>query len=137
MFLTISYISSASEKLSIEDIETLMMDTKLFNNQNNIKGILIYVNQTFFQVIEGEYTIIKSLFKRIEQDYRHYNVLKILEKKSTVSRYDRFSGNYITYYSEKASEELLKFLEQNCENIPDQKLHDFIVYQSKVLLNTY
>ena len=137
MFLTISYISSASEKLSIEDIETLMMDTKLFNNQNNIKGILIYVNQTFFQVIEGEYHIIKALFKRIEQDYRHYNILKILEKKSTISRYDRFSDNYITYYSEKASEKLLKFLELNCEDMPNQKLHDFIVYQSKVLLNTY
>ncbi|KZS41118.1 hypothetical protein AWE51_23495 [Aquimarina aggregata] len=59
MFLTISYVSSASEKLTIEDIEMLMIDTKVNNNRNNIRGILVYIDRNFFQIIEGEYHISK------------------------------------------------------------------------------
>lgn len=135
MFLTISYISSVSEKLTNEDIETLFIDTKEFNNVNDIRGILLYSDQTFFQIIEGQYDVIKSLFDKIQQDYRHYNILKILETKSTERRYSRFNSKYITYNKEEANIELIKFLELNNENMPDQKLHSLIVYQSKILLN--
>jgi len=137
MFLTISYISNAVSGLTSDDIETLMVDTKLFNNQHNIRGILIYVDQTFSQIIEGEYDKTMSLFKRIEKDNRHYNVLKMLETKSTQRKFERFNGNYITYNSQQASAEFLKFLEVDNESLADQNLHDLIVCQSKVLLNQY
>ncbi len=135
MFLTISYLSSASQRLTDEDIETLMVDTKTFNNENNIKGILIYSDHTFFQIMEGEYHTITSLFERIEKDNRHYGILKILETKCDQRRYDRFNSHYITYNKNRAKTELLKFLEINNDHMPDKRLHDLIVYQSKVLLN--
>ncbi|MBQ4822451.1 BLUF domain-containing protein [Aquimarina sp. MMG016] len=137
MLLTICYISNASEKLKSEDIEMLMVETKAFNNANNIGGILIYSDLTFFQIIEGEYDLIKSLFKKIEQDYRHYNVLKILETKSTKMRYERFNSKYITYHREEANIELQKFLEIDDNNMSDHELHNLVVYQSKVLSNIY
>jgi len=135
MFLTISYISNASDKLASEDVEALMVDTKTFNDENNIKGILIYSDNTFFQIIEGEYYQVLSLFERIKNDIRHYGILKILERKCDQRRYDRFKSHYVIYNSNKANTELLKFLEINNDHMPDQKLHDLIVYQSKVLLN--
>jgi len=137
MFLTISYISSASQILTSKDIEMLIIDAKVFNNNNNIGGILIYTNQTFFQTIEGEYEDIISLFKKIKSDNRHYGILKILETKSLTRRYERFNSNYIEHQSEKATTELLKFLEIKEEHISDPKLHDLIIYQSKVLLNIH
>lgn len=137
MFLTISYISNLSQKLTSEDIERLFVDTKEFNNTNDIRGILICSDQTFFQIIEGHYELIKSLFEKIQQDNRHYNILKILETKSTIRRYARFNSRYITYYKEEANTELIKFLESNNENMPDQKLHSLIVYQSKILMNMH
>ncbi|SHI76721.1 BLUF domain-containing protein [Aquimarina spongiae] len=136
MFLTICYISNASEKLTDQDIETLLLDAKVFNNQNNISGILIYSDFTFFQVIEGEYNIIKSLFERIEQDYRHYNILKILEIKSEKKEYHKYNTNFITHNKKKANQELLKVIENN-QHIFSQKLHNFIVYQSKSLMSIY
>jgi len=135
MFLTISYISNASDKLTVEDVEALMVDVKIFNDENNIKGILIYSDNTFFQIIEGEYHQILSLFERIKKDIRHYGILKILERKCDQSRYDRFNGHYITYNNNKANAELLRFLEINSDHMPDQKLHNLIVYQFKVLLS--
>ncbi|WP_281990754.1 BLUF domain-containing protein [Aquimarina aggregata] len=135
MFLTISYVSSASEKLTIEDIEMLMIDTKVNNNRNNIRGILVYIDRNFFQIIEGEYHKTMSLFQSIQRDNRHYNILKILETKSLHRKYKRFNSNYITSCSEEASYSLLKFLEISNEDIPDLRLHDLIVDQSKALLS--
>lgn len=137
MFLTISYVSNVSDQLTKEDIKQLMMKIKRDNNSKNIRGILIYVNKTFFQIIEGEYTQIKSLYGKIKTDGRHQHILKILEKKSTTRRYRNFNSNYITYCNERPSADLLNFLESNNHNMPDKKLSDLIVYQSKVLLNMY
>ena len=136
MFLTICYISNASERLTDHDIETLLLDAKVFNNNNNISGILIYSDFTFFQVIEGEYNTIKSLFERIEQDFRHYNILKILEIKSEKKEYHKYNTNFITHNKKKANQELLKVIENN-QHMFSQKLHNFIVYQSKSLMSIY
>ena len=48
MYLTLSYLSSSSSKLNNDDIETLLINAKLFNNANHIRGILIYSDKTFF-----------------------------------------------------------------------------------------
>lgn len=137
MYLTISYISNASEHLKSEDIEMMMIETERCNINNNIRGILVYSDQAFFQVLEGEYRKVMSLFEKIEKDSRHYNVLKILETKSSESRYKKFSSKYITFYKEKATMEIVKFLDNNEEHMPDRKLHNLIVYQSKILANMY
>ncbi len=137
MYLTISYISNVSETLTQEGVETVMMETKMNNNSLDIRGILICVDQTFFQIIEGECDSIRSLYKKIEEDDRHYNLIKILETKTEKRRYKRFNSNYITYNNDSANIELIKFLETNIEDMTDKKLHDLIVYQSKILLNRY
>ncbi|KZS41119.1 hypothetical protein AWE51_23500 [Aquimarina aggregata] len=58
-----------------------------------------------------------------------------METKSLHRKYKRFNSNYITSCSEEASYSLLKFLEISNEDIPDLRLHDLIVDQSKALLN--
>jgi len=135
MFLTISYVSNAPVELASGDIEALMIDVKEFNDTNNISGILIYSDFSFFQVIEGEFSIVKSLFDRIKQDYRHYNVLKILEVTSIKRRFHRYNTKFITHHKNKASTELLKLIQHNNDNMIDQKLHSLVIYQSKTLMN--
>ncbi len=137
MFLTISYLSNASYQLTDEDIDALMINTKDFNDANNISGILIYSDLTFFQVLEGENNIIVSLFEKIKQDYRHYNILKILEIKSNKRRFNRYYTNFITHHNKSATKELTKLLENTNEYMLDHKLHSLVVYQSRALMNLY
>ncbi len=135
MFLTISYISNVSNNLTNEDIESILIGAKKFNDQNDIKGILIYSDQTFFQIIEGEYNKTLALFRRIEKDYRHYGILRILQTKCSQRRYHRFNSHYITYNRNRANTELMKFIEINNNNMPEKKLHNLILHQSRVLSN--
>ncbi len=86
MFLTICYLSSASDKLTIEDLESLMIEAKEFNNANNIRGVLIYSDQTFFQIIEGEYDKIKLLFEKILKDNRIGIMLSLRYWKESLSK---------------------------------------------------
>ena len=133
MYLTISYLSNASSELSHEEIENLMTDTKYFNDSNNISGILVYSDFTFFQVLEGESNMITTLFEKIKNDKRHYNVLKILEITSQNRRYYRYTTKFIVSYTNKALHELVKILENTDESIKDKNLHSLILYQSKIL----
>jgi len=134
MFLTISYISNVSHKLSKEEIEIILSDAKTNNNNNGISGILIYADTTFFHTLEGEHDKIVALFKKIEDDDRHYNVLKLMETKSSKRRYNRFTSKYIVGNTQKASSEFIKFLEINIDNMADRKLHDLIISRSNMLL---
>ena len=135
MFLTISYLSSASEMLSNDDIVALMTETKDFNDANKISGILIYSDHTFFQVLEGDFNVVKPLYNKIQEDYRHYNVFKILETKSSERKYHRYGTKFLTLQNNEAATNLQKLIAYNDEHVSDQKLHSLVVYQSSRLMN--
>ncbi|MDG1730637.1 MAG: BLUF domain-containing protein [Algibacter sp.] len=78
MIKTICYISDSSEYESIDKLKTLYLKAKANNLKHNITGILIYKNQNFLQVLEGEETIIYETYKRIENDSRHKNIIKVI-----------------------------------------------------------
>ena len=137
MFLTICYLSSASENLTLEGIKGLMENVKMFNDTNTVGGILIYSDHTFFQVIEGKHDTVTALFNRIKKDNRHYNILKILEITSMEKKFRKYSTNFITHYKKEASAELLTLLQSQEFEGPGQKLHNLIIYQSKVLFKMY
>ena len=63
MNYAISYVSTAAEGISKEDIQDLLELSSRKNNDHNITGILLYSNGNFFQVLEGEKLLINSLFK--------------------------------------------------------------------------
>lgn len=44
------------------------------NAQDGITGILMYHDQLFFQVLEGEQTLVEHCYARIVKDQRHTNI---------------------------------------------------------------
>lgn len=108
----ISYISSAS-KLSHQEIEDIITTTKINNNNNSINGVLIYVKETFFQILEGDSDSVKNLFEKIKLDARHYNILTFFEVNIPQGKFNRFNSHYIKYNEQAAAEDLLDFLDFN------------------------
>ena len=80
MRYAVSYVSTCAPNLSKVDISELFEQTTQFNNHENITGFLIYSNDNFFQFIEGEKEDITKLYSRIENDIRHQNLIKFIEK---------------------------------------------------------
>ena len=83
------YTSMASPSLSIADLDALVSQARNFNLQENITGVLVYVDEVFVQALEGERTCIQKLYEKICEDERHHSVTT-LEDGALKTR--RFSG---------------------------------------------
>jgi len=56
------------------DISELVNKSIIRNRENDITGCLLITESEFFQVLEGEKTVIQLLFNNIENDVRHTGV---------------------------------------------------------------
>lgn len=79
------YVSSTDKTWQSDDLLALLMICRTHNSARNITGILLYANQTFFQVLEGEAEEIEALFEKIKRDPRHRDVT-VLEKSQISER---------------------------------------------------
>jgi hypothetical protein len=69
------YYSEAGSNLTTQDIDDILSSARDFNSRNNITGCLLYYNNEFLQILEGEKEIVMELFVTIQKDKRHSNVM--------------------------------------------------------------
>jgi hypothetical protein len=70
----LSYLSEAISDMSFLGLMRLLESARAFNQSNGITGILLYDNQQFGQIIEGERANVMKAWKRIQDDKRHHRV---------------------------------------------------------------
>lgn len=70
----LSYLSEAISDMSFLGLMRLLESARTFNQNNGITGILLYDNQQFGQIIEGEHANVMRTWKRIQDDKRHHRV---------------------------------------------------------------
>ena len=75
----IIYLSSAVTEFSEEEISSLLIQSRKYNSEHSITGVLLYIEGDFLQVIEGEKKIIKQLFEKINLDPRHKGVICVFD----------------------------------------------------------
>jgi hypothetical protein len=73
------YCSTARQTLRREEILSLLKKAREFNSAHDITGCLLYYNQQFIQILEGEKEILKSLYDKIHLDNRHTQVTILSE----------------------------------------------------------
>ena len=81
----LSYLSEAVSDMSFLGLMRLLESARAFNQKNGITGILLYDNQQFGQIIEGERASIMKVWKRIQEDRRHHRV-ELLEIREITER---------------------------------------------------
>jgi uncharacterized membrane protein (DUF373 family) len=69
--IRLSYASTTDHEWSPEELLTLLTSCQTNNAANNITGILLYAQQTFFQVLEGDETVVNKVYEMIQKDKRH------------------------------------------------------------------
>lgn len=106
MRYAISYVSTANPNLSEDQIEEALTFSKNWNNDNNITGILLYSQGNFFQVLEGDKTLLESLFSRIKTDERHYDVTTIFEKEVEETKFKDYETDFISLDSRYEAKDL-------------------------------
>ena len=69
----LTYVSWSTYLLPYEELVELLIKARARNEDKGITGMLIYKNETFIQVLEGERRTVVELFREIEKDPRHRN----------------------------------------------------------------
>lgn len=90
----IIYLSSATELLSDEEINSLLKTSRENNKKNNITGLLLYCDGNFLQVLEGENDAIDSIFSVISNDSRHKNIIVVANEYIEKRSFDEWKMGY-------------------------------------------
>ena len=91
------YRSVAVENFELPDIYKMLSDARLFNSRHNITGCLLFHDNQFLQLLEGEEKEVERLFLRIKKDSRHHKLEIICEERSSIRLFDEWSMAFHDY----------------------------------------
>jgi|GEM_PF-237684 len=93
---TMVYFSTSFGLFQEEDLASILQQSRRNNARANITGLLLYLNGSIIQVLEGEKQTLEALYKRIEQDQRHTHVVCVLNRPIRHRLFARWSMAYET-----------------------------------------
>lgn len=65
------YASHKRDSLTVEDIESILADSRSNNSRAEITGVLCFSHEYFLQCLEGDRAAVNELYNRITRDDRH------------------------------------------------------------------
>jgi EAL domain-containing protein (putative c-di-GMP-specific phosphodiesterase class I) len=88
------YSSAARHAMSPREIKALLTQSRRKNAKAGISGMLLYINGSFFQVLEGEEKAVDALFSTISKDSRHTNITTIIREPIAKRAFTDWSMGY-------------------------------------------
>jgi hypothetical protein len=74
----IIYCSAARADFEEAQIPSILERSRTNNGARHVTGMLLYIQRSFFQVLEGESATVDAVYKKIEIDPRHHRVTRII-----------------------------------------------------------
>ena len=78
--LSLTYVSSATDLLSTEELVDLLAQSRAANERRGITGMLLYRDGNILQCLEGPEDAVRSAYDVISRDPRHRGVLVLVEE---------------------------------------------------------
>lgn len=72
------YCSAASPGFDEAAVPLILQQSRAGNGRLDVTGMLLYVQGSFFQVLEGAASIVEPLYEKIRVDPRHHRVTRII-----------------------------------------------------------
>ena len=79
-YLSIVYVSSATEQFGKDELAALLETSRTNNRLANVTGMLLHHDGCFIQAIEGPPDAVRALHTRITMDPRHTGITNLLER---------------------------------------------------------
>lgn len=90
------YASRASSRLSEATIPALLDDARRNNLALNVTGMLLYIEGSFFQVLEGDAPVVDKLYESISGDARHDRVTQIIREPIAQRSFGDWSMGFVS-----------------------------------------
>ncbi|WKZ58156.1 MAG: BLUF domain-containing protein [Cyclobacteriaceae bacterium] len=103
------YVSQAARPLAESELIEILRTSRENNASKNITGMLLYLNDKFIQVLEGEEKAVQELFDQISSDLRHNRVIRVLEGNAEQRTFKDWSMGFKQLYDTDEVEALTGF----------------------------
>lgn len=88
MLYSLIYFSTCTNLMRHEDLRLLSNQSAKFNKENDITGMLVYVEGRssanaegrFMQILEGSRFMVQRVFSKIKEDRRHHKIVVLKEE---------------------------------------------------------
>ena len=101
MIIQSVYTSAAVQPMPKSKLYKILVDSRVSNKLADVTGLLVYVDGTFLQVLEGEQEVVSALLEKISKDPRHTDV-KVVYKTGVERR--TFNAWQMAYVSPSPKE---------------------------------
>ena len=105
--LQLLYVSGALAKMSKADIDEILAVSRRNNQRLGITGMLLWADGVFIQVLEGEPDVVRTLYRRIQADDRHRNLMLVLEQMADKRLFTQWSMGFKTLDAENSADKKL------------------------------
>jgi hypothetical protein len=93
------YASTAMQKFSAEDLLQLLDQARTKNARLGLTGMLLYTENNFFQVLEGEPAVVDELFQTITHDERHMKTVTIIREPIAKRSFGEWTMGFVSVTS--------------------------------------
>ncbi len=76
----VAYSSAAAVAFSDRNVRNLLERARKTNAGLGVTGILLLIESSFFQILEGPSEVVAALYEKIGADTRHIRVVKLIEE---------------------------------------------------------
>ena len=90
------YSSSPSKKVLKSHLYIILRQARKNNKIIGVTGLLIYSDEHFFQILEGEKEVVSELFQRISSDKRHSDIQILSENDVDFRSFPSWEMAYVT-----------------------------------------
>lgn len=128
----ICYVSNKDKNLDHQQVKELLDFCHLQNERLGIKGVFLYSEGNFFQILEGEKDVVLKIFEKIKKDSRHYGIIQIIGRDITQGSCDGYKVDILNnnvkngYRIPDAYVEALQGLPQSVKQPMERMLENFI-----------
>lgn len=95
MLRHIAYVSSARSRLTSEVLSDILDVSVRNNRRDGITGVLMYHNELFFQILEGESQVVEQCYRRICDDSRHTGISETMDETVSVRSFPDWLMGYV------------------------------------------
>lgn len=124
----IIYLSAAVKQLTVKEISSLLEKSRVNNLQKNITGLLLYIDGSFLQILEGEKKTVIELYEKIKQDCIHKRIICVFNNQTEKRQFPHWSMGFCstTYLNLKKISEFENFEKDFLLNINDKTVLTFV-----------
>lgn len=90
----IIYTSAATPAFDRSQIPGILQVSRRNNASRSITGMLLFIDNSFFQVLEGDEMVLNALFEIIRADPRHDRVTKIIQEPIARRAFDAWTMGF-------------------------------------------